>query len=238
MGHYNVRPGHLVYINDSSLFLRSVPGNEDDKYRIPDVQLRFYVDIADQTGTQDVSQTSNDMDVLVTGHTASFGGDLSPASDLKSRPLRFIRKEGVPVRSEWGNDHGCKPYKHQYTDSVLVVHRGECTFLEKLIHTQSASAAGVLVIGDDDTAINPTANAHELEAAGDLHDVAIVVLPRKEGRVLVDMMERVEQQGGNKITMVLESDPWPTVPGPARTKDPDRILYLNEHPLLNTRLLV
>jgi mannosidase alpha-like ER degradation enhancer 1 len=231
----------LVYINDSSLFLRSASGNQGDKYRTPDVQLRFYVDIADQifqTGTQDVSRISNDMDVLVTGHTASFGGDLSPASDPKGVPLRFTRKEGVTVRSEWSNAHGCKPYKLQYPDSVVVVHRGECTFLEKLTHAQSASAAGVLVIGDDDIAINPTANADELEAAGDLHDVAIVVLPNKEGRVLVDMMERVEQQGDTKITMALQSDPWPTVSGPERTKDPDRILYLNEHPLLNTRLLI
>jgi mannosidase alpha-like ER degradation enhancer 1 len=243
VGHYNVRPGHLVYINDSSLFLQTVPGNEGDRNRVPDIQLRFYVDVADpifqpQTGTQDVFQTSNDKHALVTGYTAYFGGDLSPASDLKVRPLRFIRKEGVPVHREKSNSHGCEPYKHQYPDSVLVVHRGDCTFLQKLLHARSASAAGVLVIGDDDAVINPTANADELVTAGDLHDVAIVLLPHKEGQVLVEMIDRVERLGSNKLSMVLDYDSRPTVPDPERRNDPDRILYLNEHPLLNTRLLV
>jgi ER degradation enhancer, mannosidase alpha-like 1 len=245
VGHYNVRPGHLVYINDSSLFSRPVPDIGGDEYRVPEIQLRFYVDAVDpifqhQANSQDEFQTSNDMHALVTGFTSHFGGDLSPTSDLKNnKPHGFIRKEGVPVYREWRNAQGCKPYKLQYPDSVLVVHRGECTFLEKLLYAQSASAAGVIVIGYDDAVINPTANADELEAAGDLHDVAIVFLPYKEGQVLIKMMERVERLGGSNISMVLDYDDWrPTVYDLERRKDPDRILYLNEHPLLNTRLLV
>lgn len=243
LGHYIIRPGHLVYINDSSLFTPPVTGNESDKYRVPNIQLRFYMDVADsvfqlQTDTHDMFQMSNDMHALVMGYTAHFGGDLSPASDLKNKPLRFIRKEGVLVHREWSNVQGCEPYKLMYPDSVLVAHRGGCTFLEKLLHARSASAAGVLVISDDDVVINPTADAQELEAAGDPHDVAIVLLPHKEGQVLMGMMDRVERLGSNKISMVLDYDSWPTIPDPERRKDPDRILYLNEHPLLNTRLLV
>jgi len=243
VGHYTVRPGHLVYINDSSLFLQPILGNEGDKYRVPDIRLRFYVDIAGavfqlQTNAGDAFQTSNDMHAFITAYTASFGGDLSPGSDLKNKPLRFIRKEGVPAHRERDNPQGCEPYKLKYPDSVLVVHRGECTFLQKLLHARSASAVGVLVIGDDDAVINPTANADELQAAGDLHDVAIVLLPHKEGRVLMEMMDRVERLGTDGISMVLDYDSWPTLPYPERHKDPDRILYLNGHPLLNTRLMV
>lgn len=239
MGHYTVRPGHVVYINDSSLLLQSVSGNEGDKSRVPDILLRFHLD-ADtifqlQTDTQDVFQTSNNAHALVTGYTAYFGGDLSPASDIGYRPLDFLRREGILVRREPSNARGCEPYKLHYPDSVLVVHRGECTFLEKLLHARSASAAGVLVISDDDAVINPTANADEVEAAGDIHDVAIVLLPHKEGHVLVEMMDRAERLGTNKISMVVDYDPLPTV---EVHKDPDRMLYLNGHPLLNTRLLV
>lgn len=244
MGHYNVRPGHLVYINDSSLFLQPVLGNEGNKnQRIPDISLRFYVNVADpvfqlQARTQDLFQTSNDMHAIVTGYTAYFGGDLSPSSDLKNKPLRFIQKDGVPVHREQHNARGCEPYNLQHPDSVLVVHRGSCTFLKKLLNARSVSAAGIIVIGDDDAVVNPTANVDELEAAGDLHDVAIVLLPHNEGQVLLEMMDRVERVGSNQLTMVLEYDSRLTATDPERLKDPDRILYLNEHPLLNTRLLV
>ena len=244
MGHYNVRPGHLVYINDSSLFLQPVLGNEGNKnQRIPDISLRFYVNVADpvfqlQARTQELFQTSNDMHAIVTGYTAYFGGDLSPGSDLKNKPLRFIQKDGVPVHREQHNARGCEPYNLQHPDSVLVVHRGSCTFLKKLLNARSVSAAGIIVIGDDDAVVNPTANVDELEAAGDLHDVAIVLLPHNEGQVLLEMMDRVERVGSNQLTMVLEYDSRITATDPERLKDPDRILYLNEHPLLNTRLLV
>jgi mannosidase alpha-like ER degradation enhancer 1 len=242
VGHYTVRPGHLVYINDTSLLLQSVAGNEGDKSRVPDIQLRFHLD-ADtifqlQSGTQDVFQTSNQVHALVTGYTAYFGGDLSPASDIGYRPLDFVRREGMLVRREPGNAQGCEPYRFHYPDSVLVVHRGECTFLEKLLHARSASAAGVLVISDDDAVINPTANPNEVEAAGDIHDVAIVLLPHKEGQVLMEMMDRAERIGTDKISMVVDYDSSPAAPDPEVHKDPDRILYLNGHPLLNTRLLV
>ena len=244
VGHYNVRPGHLVYINDSSLFLQPGLGNEGDKNRrIPEISLRFYVDIAaavfqHQAGTQNLFQTSNDMHAIVTGYTAYFGGDLSPNSDLKNKPLHFIQKDGVPIHRDQNNARGCEPFESQHPNDILVVHRGSCTFLEKLLNARSASAAGVVVISDDDAVVNPTANADELEAAGDLHDVAIVLLPHQEGQVLLDMMDHVERLGSGQLLMVLEYDSRLTAPGPERLKDPDRILYLNEHPLLNTRLLV
>ncbi|GLB33724.1 putative glycosyl hydrolase 47 family protein [Lyophyllum shimeji] len=239
LGHYTVRTGHLVYINDSSLF----PHLDVAQDIIPrqDVLLRFYTDEVDpmlqvQTGMH--IDTSNDMQSLLVGYVAHFGGDVTlPRSDTNT--LRISRPDGIAVHRDLENDRGCEPYRWSYPDSVLVVHRGDCTFLEKLIHAQAASAAGVLVISDDDLVINPTANRDEVEAAGDLSDVALVLIPQSTGQVLMEMMDRAERGLVSQIRMMVEDDSSASRTGdipPA--KDPNRILYINGHPLLNTRLLV
>ncbi|KAF8076303.1 alpha mannosidase-like protein [Lyophyllum atratum] len=239
LGHYTVRTGHLVYINDSSLF--SHLDVAQDTIKRQDVLLRFYADDVDpmlqvQTGTQ--VNTSNDLQSLLVGYTAHFGGDITvPHSDTSA--LRFAHRDGIAVHRDFNNEQGCNPYKHSYPNSVLVVRRGDCTFLEKLINAQAASAAGVLVISDDNLVINPTANFDEVEAAGDLSDVALVLMPQKGGEVLMDMMDHAEQRLNGQVRMVLEDDSEASSAGHIPpTKDPNRILYINGHPLLNTRLLV
>jgi mannosidase alpha-like ER degradation enhancer 1 len=239
VGHYPVRTGHLVYINDSSLF--SHLDVAQDATKRPDVLLRFYADDVDpmlqiQTGMH--VDTSNDMQALLVGYTAHFGGEITTShSDANS--LRFARQDGIAVHRDLDNARGCESYRHSYPDSVLVVHRGDCTFLEKLLHAKAASAAGVLVISDDNLVINPTANLDEVEAAGDLSDVALVLLPQKAGEVLTDMLDHAEQGLLSQVRMVLEDDSEESNAGHIPPeKDPNRILYINGHPLLNTRLLV
>lgn len=245
VGHYTVRPGHLVYINDTSLF-HSDSDHEAAIHRDPDVQLRFYINPVDpmfeiQTGMQGKIGTSNDFHALITGHTGNFGGDVSKDTAPNRKLLRFVREQGLTVNMDYSNSRGCKTYERPYPDAVLLVHRGDCTFLEKLLNARTALAAGVLVIGDDDTIINPTANADELEAAGDLNDVVIVVLPKKGGQMLLEMMANAEN-GGAQVTMAMDREERLTPDTghvPEETvKDPHRILYLNGHPLLNTRLLI
>ncbi|KAF5388298.1 hypothetical protein D9615_000341 [Tricholomella constricta] len=236
VGHYTVRTGHLVYINDTSLF-----GHLDvvkDATKRSDVLLRFYADEIDpmlqvQTGMH--VDTSNDMQSLLVGYTAHFGGDLTVKPSSDATTVRLAGKDGIAIHRDFENTRGCRPYRHPYPDSVLVVHRGDCTFLEKLLHARAASAAGVLVISDDDLVINPTANIDEIEAAGDLSDVALVLLPLKAGEVLMNMLDHAEQGLISQVRMVLEGEDTGHIPA---AKDPNRILYINDHPLLNTRLLV
>jgi mannosidase alpha-like ER degradation enhancer 1 len=247
VGHYNVRPGHLVYINDSSLFLPD--GNRDaPSSRDSDIPLRFFMEEVDpmfeiQTGMQGVLDSSNEFNALITGHQGHFGGDLSAKAFPQRTPPRFARKEGSAVHRDFDNTQGCHGYAHSYPDAVLLLHRGGCTFLEKLLHARAASAAGVLVISDVDSVFNPTANLAELETAGDLSDAAIVVLSRKAGQVIMEMMDRAEQWEAKQVMVALDHKSRPPVPDTGhipeqRTKDPNRILYINGHPLLNTRLLI
>ncbi|RDB22490.1 ER degradation-enhancing alpha-mannosidase-like protein 1 [Hypsizygus marmoreus] len=240
LGHYTVRTSHIVYINDSALFTH-MDVDQGTTWRA-DVLLRFYADDVDpmfqiQTGLK--AETSNDLQALITGHTSHFGADIFATPQADKQPPRFSRSEGIPVNRDWESDpYGCGPYKHPHPDIILVVRRGHCTFLEKLVHARSAGAAGVIVVSEENFAINPTANHDEVEAAGDLSDVALVLLTQKPGQLLLDMLDRGL---GNQVKMVVE-DQWQTsrrdtghVPA---EKDPNRILYINGHPLLNTRLLV
>ncbi|KAG6900914.1 hypothetical protein C0993_004351 [Termitomyces sp. T159_Od127] len=232
LGHYTVRTGHIVYINDSSL-LAHLDSKRTDAKEL-DVLLRFYAEDVDSltqnTGLPPV--TSDDTQVLLVAYTAQFGGtfNIKPQSDPDSS--HFAHKVGVNVYRDADNPLGCAPYRHSHPSSVLVVHRGECAFLEKLIYARDALAVGVVVISDDDLAINPTANADELQAAGDLSNTALVLLPHKAGEILLEMMRRAEQGIISQVKMVLEDD---TADTPS-SKDPDRILYINGHPLRNTRL--
>ncbi|KAG6918936.1 hypothetical protein DXG01_010591 [Tephrocybe rancida] len=232
LGHYTVRTGHLVYINDSTLFTH-LDGKQNSAKHL-DVLLQFYAEDVDslmrvQTGIP--VDTSNDMQTLLVGYTAQFGGQLTQHSDPN---IHFAHPGGVNVYRDTSNSFGCSPYKYSHPYSILIVQRGDCTFLEKLIQAREASAAGVIVISDDDLVINPTANADEIQAAGDLRDIALVLLPRKAGEVLLEMIQRAEQGIVSQVRMVLEDEPADIPPA----KDPNRILYINGHPLRNTRLWV
>jgi len=201
--------------------------------------LRFYTDDVDpllqvQTGMQ--SNLYGESQALLVAHLAHFGGDLTVKSRPSSSSLRFAN--GIAVHRDIDNPQGCHPYKYSYPDSVLVVHRGDCTFLEKLIQGRQASAAGLIVISDDSLPINPTANPDEILAAGDLSDLALLLLPQKAGDVLTEMMDHAEQGIISQVKMMLDTDSEASDGENIPPKDTNRILYINGHPLLNTRLLV
>lgn len=185
-------------------------------------------------------ETVNDMDLSVTGHVGFFGGDLLDSEELPSKFQGL-----VPVYRDDDNEFGCTQYHKSFQDGILLVRRGECTFIQKLVEARNAGAAGVLVLSDENTAINPTANSEDLEAAGDISQVAIIVLPRTAGQSVEHLLDTT--QGIGQVMLSLEHEHQPGVDaeadespeqGEGSKKDPNRILYLNGHPLLNTRLLV
>ncbi|KAJ3894586.1 alpha mannosidase-like protein [Lentinula edodes] len=241
LGHYTVRPGQLVYINDSSLLLSAASPSTAAIEHFGAIQLRFYVDAVDTMFSMlNMMETVNDMDLSVTGHVGFFGGDLLDSEELPSKFQGL-----VPVYRDDDNEFGCTQYHKSFQDGILLVRRGECTFIQKLVEARDAGAAGVLVLSDENTAINPTANSEDLEAAGDISQVAIIVLPRTAGQSVEHLLDTT--QGIGQVMLSLEHEHQPGVdaeadegpePGEGSKKDPNRILYLNGHPLLNTRLLV
>ncbi|KAJ6614326.1 alpha mannosidase-like protein [Mycena sp. CBHHK59/15] len=242
LGHYDVRAGHTVYVNDSSIFSPPDAGtlNTLENQRSLDLPLRIYTDTSNrmlevQAGVPDLL---NMMDVLVTGYTALFGPELAVPPQSGQQPLRINHQAGVPVYWDNSNTYGCGPYYDDFRDAVILIHRGECTFLEKVLRARAAGAAGVLVISNEDTAINPTADPKELEAAGDISDVGLIVLPTHVGQLVHEMLDSVMLQ--------LDPERLSAAPDSAQISQEDKereekvhkILYINGHPLLNTRLLI
>ena len=165
------------------------------------------------------------------------------------------RGQGVRVVRFEDNPHGCAPYSEMLLDDEAVaVRRGGCTFLEKLVFARKAGASGVVVLGNEDSHINPSTDQADLVAAGEIDDVAIVVLRKTDAKIIALMLDSAEK-GLGTVKLVVEPFGGPTETGnqPA-TQDgdvegdgnytesqeppPTRVLYLNNHPLLNTRLLV
>ncbi|THH17946.1 hypothetical protein EW146_g2940 [Bondarzewia mesenterica] len=249
LGLHTVRSGQIVYINDTALVLKPANDAHSDQgeRRPPDVQMRVFVDFVDPMFQVQLGMDGTATDVVVTGHTSMFGANpmRQPSSDF--RPLRFGHGEGVDLVRDFDNPLGCLPYKRSYNGEAILVHRGDCTFLEKLQMAHQAGASGVVVLTDKEVGINPSADEKELETVGNsLDDMVMVVLRRSDGREVSAMMDMVENQGLGRVVIVVDpgrqsarSADWDEAKERVREEaSSSRVLYLNGHPLLNTRLLV
>ena len=245
-----MKTGQKVYFNDSRMVFPPDNGNAASATkRAPEVTLRLYLDYVDPMlqpeapGMQDLIT-----ETIVTAATALFGGD--PAASAPSKPLRFGHGDGVRVVRFADNPLGCAPYEGAALrdGEAVAVRRGGCTFLEKLVGALNAGASGVVVLGDEDQHISPSADRAELDAAGaGVDEVAIVVLRRTDADVVERMLDAAESRGVGAVRLAIEpaseraeADRRGATPTEKDRKqdDPMRVLYLNNHPLLNTRLLV
>jgi ER degradation enhancer, mannosidase alpha-like 1 len=256
VGPYSVKTGQLVYVNDSHLFLSPLHGKNDidsdspgKKRRASEVVLRIYLNSLSSSGPLFQLQHDIPTEAYVSASVGMFGADPS-ASDPEMEPIRFGHGEGVRLVKDASNPYGCEPYKQQYTGEALLVRRGECTFLEKLLEAADAGASGIVVISDEDHSITPSANADEIYAAGSAIDnVAIVVLNREDGELVAAMLHTADTFGTGTVMLAVvpatefaaESGGEPELSAEEarqRARDTNRILYLNGHPLVNTRLMV
>ncbi|EEB98816.1 hypothetical protein MPER_01613 [Moniliophthora perniciosa FA553] len=112
------------------------------------------------------------------------------------------------------------------------------------IEARDSGAAGVLVISDGNNPVNPTASSDELEEAGDVSDVVIVVLPQEAGQMVEELFSAAHDRGMGQLMLTLEREHQSATTDTGDTRERSeqkgnaRILYLNGHPLQNTRLLV
>jgi ER degradation enhancer, mannosidase alpha-like 1 len=242
----------MVYINDPHLVFQSGDEKPHGKQaqRQPTLNLRFSpenrysADPMLEVALPDALHSTEDL--IITAFTAFFGGDPTPTTTGEYSVI-FGHGEGVPLARDASNRLGCKPFASSYSGEALLVHRGDCTFIEKLQHAHAAGASGVIAISNADNGLNPTAKLDEQNAAGDgLLDVALVVVRKTDGELLERVVERAEK-AGTRTWMVVEpmgstAGPEEHTEGPSETlaneEAVSRILYLNGHALLNTRLLV
>jgi len=235
LGQQGVKTGQLVYVNDTELVLgplddRSAKGSA----RIPEIGLRFFVDEADPVFN--VQRFDVPAEVYVAASTGLFGGDLTTQPPSPGGPrLRFRQNGGVSVSQDPTNPFGCESYSRHFQGDAVVVKRGDCTFLEKLLHAQAAGASAVVVLNDEEANINPSAGADELAPFLDvIEDTVIVVLRRSAAKAVMELLDAAEGHGRVMVTVEAEGG----FPPDSASRDVNRVLYLNGHPLLNTRLLV
>ncbi|KAF9247222.1 glycoside hydrolase family 47 protein [Melanogaster broomeanus] len=241
LGPHAVRTGQLVYVNDTALFS---PEDETKALRTPDVRLRIFLDTVDPLLQAGPGMLEMDADFHVTAHTASFGADLTSLSE-RANPLHFGRDEGVRIQRDKTNLLGCKPFDQDFHGDAVLLWRGGCTFLEKLINARNAGASGAIVISEEDLPINPSATAEEIEAAGNLDDVALVLLSHTAGKSLAAMVQAGGMFGYGQVLFSIDAEGWSSGAGTAEGRlnhemagQTMNVLYINGHPLLNTRLLV
>lgn len=259
VGSFSVKTGQLVYVNDSQILL--APMNEQvplegssPRRRIPEFDMRLFLDSFDPlAGVQSVMQDQV-TETTVRGFTSMFGGD--PVGGPSQPPLSFGHGDGDGVRlvRDLSNPYGCDPYTQDLEGDAMVLLRGECTFLEKLMNVATVGGSGAIAISDDEFGVNPSADKEELEWVGSsLDDVAIVVVDRHDGAVLTSMMDAADAHDLGQVMMSIArttaapdsrdsgSVPTPTLPreeSMSKAREGNRVLYLNGRPLLNTRLMV
>lgn len=250
VGPHSVHFGQLVYINDTSLRLASVVENgptEETVSKRPhstSIRLRFSV-ARPETALNELPFDAPPIpeDLVTPAFTAFFGGDLSAPPEPERRPLRMAHPSGARLTHDPSNPLGCLPYDRYFDNAVVIVTRGNCTFLEKLIYARDAGASGVLVASDVDSIINPSATTTEILIAGDLSDAAVLILKALDAKQVAEMMIAAAKRQ-SYVIVTLEH---PTIQPQNRhsltgTEDPveeePRVLYLNGHALLNTRLLI
>lgn len=246
MGPHVVHTGQTVYINDTTLATRLGSGKETltDRRRV-DVQLRIFIEFVDASSYIPSIVGGPVLDAVFMAFSGLFAGNPSVPVPAKGKLLRFGQGEGVGLVRDVANPTGCQAYTQTFADEAILVHRGGCTFLEKLMRAHEVGASGVVVISDSEMAVNPSASMEDLEGVGDsLDDVAIVVLRQSDGRQVSAMLDMAEDHRVGRVVLVLENlqrDTASPEQEPAGKKSRfagSSVLYINGHALLNTRLLV
>lgn len=227
----------MVYINDTTLLL---PEDGFKTPRIPDVRLRIFLDTVDPILPAHPGMVELNAAFHVVAHTATFGADMTNVGSPRS--LKFGRPEGVRIRRDNTNLLGCRPFDQDFDGDTVLAWRGDCTFLEKLMYARDAGASGVIVVNTDDVAINPSATSEEVAAAGELNDVALVLLPHTTGKNIAAMLDASGLFGYGNVLFSVDPEGWSDQPRAEEDKhdrqEGPHVLYINGHPLLNTRLLV
>lgn len=247
VGPHSVRTGQLVFVDDQRLAGIGDTSAPVIPKRVPVINLRFFVD---PTFQDEVGTTEDPLEITLPAHTALFGGDPS-LSAPDHEPIRFGHQDGVRLALDRSNPHGCETYEHLYPDEVLLVNRGECTFLKKLLTAKEAGASGVIVINDDDARISPSINEDEREEVGDtVDDVALVILAKTAGETVMDMIKRTQYLDVGQVMFMIDPESRQVgVKKPTKNykssndmdklkDDIQKVLYLNGHALVNTRLVV
>jgi mannosidase alpha-like ER degradation enhancer 1 len=238
--------GQTIFIDDKALaVVLSGSRQKQTEPRRTSVHLRIFIDLVDASSYVPSVAGGPVSDAVFTASTGQFAGDPTVPYLPNGTALRFGQGEGVGLVRDPANPTGCLEYTQTFSDEAILVRRGECTFLEKLMRAHEVGASGVVVINDSEMVVNPSATMEDLKDIGDsLDDVAVVVLRESDGRQVSAMLDVAEDRHAGRVVLVLENEECNTAsvesePSETQSRFSERsMLYINGHPLHNTKLLV
>ncbi|KAF8707761.1 Glycosyl hydrolase family 47, partial [Rhizoctonia solani] len=225
LGHHRVLSGQKVFINDPALL--ELPGFSklQEKERKLAVQLKLRVG-------------DSDGEISLFATTALFGAD--PSSENSPGTFRVDAPPLHVVPSNPENLNGCSDHEALpiLNGAVLVVNRGTCSFLEKLTKAKKVGAAGVIVVSDVDSLINPSLDKEEEDyAASELADVGLVVLTHRDG---VKLLKSLETSLDTVVPLWVKVTRQPSLEDEITKEEEEkpRLLYINGKALINTVIMI
>lgn len=142
VGPHRVRTGQNVFVTDPKMagYLPAPLRSGHDEYSPGEVILRIHTP---------KSKQQDEIVMHAVAATATFGKPFGSTAGAGS--LSFDTP-AVGVRPSSDNVNGCRPFTSTdelplIRNRVLLIDRGDCTFLEKVNHAHHAGAAGVVIVG-------------------------------------------------------------------------------------------
>ncbi|GJJ07502.1 hypothetical protein Clacol_001704 [Clathrus columnatus] len=231
LGPFAVHTGQMIYLNDSNLNVESTEKFEPLD-RESTIRLHFGFDPIESMSSFGEGPID---DLVITAFTSLFGSD--PYSSI-----RLNQHKEIPVyQIDGDNPMGCFLYPDEsFLGSMVVVARGECTFLQKLVMARAGGAIGVIVVSDDEHPINPTADKDELALVDDhISNATLVVITLSSGEALQSLLSKAAQKSV-EVVMSMEKTDISTsyIDRTEQKRTGIRYIYVNNRPILNIRLLV
>ncbi|KAH7100649.1 glycoside hydrolase [Auriculariales sp. MPI-PUGE-AT-0066] len=236
LGPYVVRPGQTIRVRDPRL---QPVREQSHKPKERPLDVRLLIDTTNTDSMESTLHTTVSIEnTTIIGWTSMFGGD---PSTFGSKAIRFgAGAAPLLLIRDLNNPLGCEPYQESDIPpkSVILVTRGECTFVQKLDEASLAGAAGVIVVNTDDSPLNPSMEPEDTVVwDGSLDDTALVVVRKVDGAALVKLVESSEEDGGVQVMVQVEAmvgadeePPTETLKQPAESA----ILVVNGHAIANT----
>ncbi|PIA13467.1 subtilisin-like protein [Coemansia reversa NRRL 1564] len=98
---------------------------------------------------------------------------------------RFVFELPVPVvapTDSAGSNEGCTSYNSRFDGQIVLLKRGNCTFVEKAAHAQDAGAAGVMVYNYDSELMSPSSASANLT-------IPLVIIKAEDGQAIIDELK-------------------------------------------------
>jgi mannosidase alpha-like ER degradation enhancer 1 len=158
-----------------------------------EVILRFSTGPSNPTLVGTSANPPGEVFLHAVGATAAFGQSFTPSDEpftINSGPIILVHSDS----------DGCLPLEVEDLGQpfIILLDRGGCTFLEKLIHASRAGASGVIVSGlpptssdpvEQDGLIRPSAEGEASDYVREVEDKSMVYVDWRTGDILRDMFE-------------------------------------------------